>query len=146
MEAFMMCLLVLVLLLCAVPSAAQPVYKCTVAGKVVYSDHACDGASSVALDIPAAPAPDPAAEEELRRQKALLAGLRKQRHAREVAEARAQARASRAAAQEARRCARLRLQQKWADEDLAKAAGDHQEALRKKARRHREAMALECPG
>lgn len=137
---------IVVLLVLSVPALAQSIYKCTQHGTTLYGDQPCSGGHVTTLALPAAPAPDPDAARSLQRQQALLARLEKQRHAREVREQRVQARIDQAAAVQARRCGTLRLQQKWTDEDLSRAVGDNKEALRKKARRQRQAMALECPG
>ncbi len=136
---------VLVLLLLSSPAFAQAVYKCTVDGKVAYGDMPCSGGASIELAVPAAPEPDPNSGRELR----LLTTLQAQRSTREAAEAveaRAHARAHRAAAARDRRCATRRLHQRWMDEDLSKAAGKRRESLSTKAHRHRQQMALECPG
>lgn len=138
-------ILAIILLLACCPAAAQPIYKCTVGGKVVYADRPCDNGDSAELAVAPAPSPDPAAAAALGRQKALLASMQKQRQARDAAQAKAAARAAKAQAGEARRCAKLRLQQRWLDEDLARALSDNRESLRRKAGRHRQAMALECP-
>lgn len=134
-----------VLLLWCVPAAAQSIYKCTVGGKVAYGDRPCDAGDALELAVPAAPAPDPEAAQVLARQKAALAAIEKQRHARQAAEAKAAARAGKASAQAERRCAKLRLQQRWHDEELARALSEQRDALRRKALRHRQTMAIECP-
>ena len=137
------------LLLCALmngAASAQTIYKCQIDGKVGYTDRPCAGGSP--LPVPAAPAPDAHAARELARQKALLATLQKERLAREAREQRDAGQAMRAAQQQQqqqRRCARMRLQKKWADETFRKAAGFDKEALREKARRQSELVALECP-
>lgn len=139
-------IVVLILLLAALPTAAQSVYKCTVAGKVSYGDQPCADAVVTELLTPAATPADPASASSLQRQKALLAGLEKQRHKREAAQERIDARIDKAAAAQARRCAKLRLQQQWAQQDLAQTEGKGKDALRKKAERQRQGMRLECPG
>lgn len=138
--------LALVLLLACCPAFGQAVYKCTTDGKVAYGDVPCSVGQSVELAVPAAPEPDPAAERDLQRQGRLLASLQEQRVRRELAAARAQARANRAAAMQERRCAKQRLRQRWLDEDGARATGKRREALGTRAQRHRQEMALECPG
>lgn len=138
------------LALCALCSAAsaQTIHKCSVGGKVAYSDRPCLDGGGSRLAVPVAPAPDPAAAKELQRQKALLAQLQKERGVREVQDAknaRADARASQAAGARRQRCANMRQQQRWAAEDAAKAAGPGTESLKRKADRQGQAVALACP-
>lgn len=137
--------LALALWLACVPAWGQAVYKCTADGKTTYGDVPCSGAPSVELAVPAAPEPDPAGQRELERQERLLAGLQAQRIGREVAAARERARASRAAAAQERRCAKLRLRQRWLEQDGARASGKARDSLTLKIQRQRQAMALECP-
>ena len=137
--------LALVLWLACGPAWGQAVYKCTVDGTTTYGDMPCGGAPSVELAVPSAPAPDPAGQRERERQAGVLARLQEQRIGREVAAAREQERARRAAANQERRCAKLRLRQRWLDEDGARANGKQRDALGLKAHRHRQEMALECP-
>ncbi len=141
----MLQLLVLAVCLACGPVWAQAVYKCTVDGKVAYGDRPCERGETTQLKIPVAPEPDPDAARALQRDTLELARVQKARYAREAIEERQRARASRAAAVQAQRCAKLRLNKKWADEDLAKEAGDRKESLRIKARRQKELVALECP-
>ena len=140
-----MFLAVVLLLVLMNPAFAQPVYKCTVDGKAAYGDQPCTAGPTVELDVPAAPA-DPHGAHELQRQKAMLASLQKQRYAREARAARARARGARAAAAQQRRCARMGLKQRWMDEDINKAMSEQRESARAKAHRHRQSMAIECPG
>ena len=124
---------------------AQMVYKCSAGGKLTYASAPCDNASVSALAVPAAPAPDPRAALQFKHEQALLAALQKERVDREVRDARAAARAQHAAALHARRCAKIALQKRWADENADRAAGPGKEPLKRRARRMGEAMALECP-
>ena len=124
---------------------AQQVYKCNAGGKVTYASAPCDGAAVTAIAVGAAPAPDPGAEQDLKRQKKLLAGFEKERSAREARDDRSAAVAARASAVRRQRCARLGLQKRWADETADRAAGFGKEALQDKARRMSEVMAVECP-
>ena len=137
--------LALVLWLACGPAWGQAVYKCTMDGTTTYGDMPCSGAPSVELALPAAPEPDPASQRERERQGRVLAALQEQRIARELAAARARERASRAAAAQERRCAKLRLRQRWLEEDSARASGRQRDAIRVKTQRHRQEMALECP-
>ncbi len=128
-------------------ASAATVYKCTEGGKVSYNDRPC-GATAVVLAAPSTPG-DPAATaeaiERIARERSLLQGIEKERAVRAEQEARQAAQAQRAAALERRRCDKLRLQRKWADEDIARAGRDDAERARLKARRQGEALAVECP-
>jgi hypothetical protein len=125
-------------------AVAQTIYKCSVDGKVSYGDTPCAHGESLALAVPPAPAPTPAAAPAPRAQATLLQ-LEKLRLARELAEEREQRRTQRALAARREKCDRLRLQRKWADEDLARTSGARVEAARIKARRQAESLAVQCP-
>ncbi|MFB9245027.1 DUF4124 domain-containing protein [Massilia antarctica] len=121
-----------ILALCALGGAAQagPVYKCSAAGKVVYADQPCADGNATQLDAAPAPAADPNAARELRRQKDLLARLQKERANRDTMHAqaaRADASANRAAAARQARCAGMQQQQSREQQHLmaeaAKAGG-----------------------
>ena len=135
---------VTVLALLAGPASGATIYKCTDAGKVSYNDRPC-GSTAVVLAAPGAPADAAEATERLARERALLQGIEKERAVRDEQEAREAARVQRAAAVERRRCDKLRLQRKWADEDIARAGRDEAERARLKAKRQGEALAVECP-
>ena len=125
-------------------SAADTVYKCTEGGRTSYSDRPCGHAATV-LAVPEAPPPDPEAAARLERGRAALRVLEKERAARALVEEREAARARREAAGLRRRCDKLRLNQKWAEEDARRSSGAALEAARIKARRQAEALAVECP-
>lgn len=135
---------------CASVHAQQAkIVKCTVDGKVTYTSEPCINGDAVVM--PALPPPAPGAtstpelERELVQQKATLHRLETERHAREAKEEKADAQAAHAAAALKQKCAKMRLQKKWADEDAARASGANAPALKQKARHEAEALALECP-
>lgn len=130
--------------LLAPPAGAQPVYKCTVDGKISYGQVPCAGGH--ALNVPAA-APQDGADSaaELARQQRLSQQLERERHRKEAREEREDRRQDRAAGLRQRQCAKLALDRKWADEDVRGAAAGHADAARLKARRAAERQALECP-
>ena len=132
------------LALCA-SAPAQPIYKCSSKGKVTYSEQPCSSGTQSMLDVPAPPPPDPELKDRLARQKALADSLDKERReaSAQAAKAARPGSAARAAPQQ-QRCDKLRLQLKWAQDDLRKTAGPATEALRIKAERQAEAMAVEC--
>jgi hypothetical protein len=132
------------LYLLAQAAAAQPVYKCTVDGKVSYGEHPCAHGRTTELAVPPAPSGDEAAAA-LERDKARLAALQKERSTLEAREERERGRAARAAAATRQKCERLRLQASWAEEDAARAGKATSAAARLKARRQAEALAVQCP-
>lgn len=124
---------------------AQTIYKCSSNGKVAYGEQPCTGGTQATLAVLPAPPLDPELKERLARQKALAESLDKERRdaVAQAARAARPAAATRISPQLAR-CDKLRLQLKWAEEDLRKAAGPATEALRLKAQRQAESMAVEC--
>jgi hypothetical protein len=139
--------LIPLLLLLALPcgASAQKLYKCRVDGKLVYSGAPCKGVPSTPVDVPDAPRPDPAVAQELKRQEAALAKLEKERKVREAQEKRFTDSDERLAAGRRDRCDKLRLQKKYADEEVAAAVGLETQALKEKAMRVAEYVAAECP-
>ncbi|NVM79701.1 hypothetical protein FHW83_005542 [Duganella sp. SG902] len=128
-----------------VAALAGAVYKCTVDGKITYSDTPCAAGTGVVLESPAAPAADPAAGAALRRQQKQADTLQKARLKREEQDDRDAARDAKAAATQRKKCDQLRLKKRWADEDARRATGQATEAARLRAQRAGEAMSLECP-
>lgn len=133
----------------ATAGQAQSVYKCSEAGKTSYSDRPCTGGSAKPLPPPPAGiSPADTMGPQGGDARTLLA-LEKARIAREKAqekEERAQAKQTRTLHARRQKCDRLRLRQKWAEEDLARTVhGPKHEAARLKARRQAEAVAVECP-
>lgn len=136
-----------VLCLASHAAMAGTIYKCVEDGTASYHDRPC-GADAVALRVQAAAAPAPDALERLARERAMLQQIEDARAARAQQQARERARVQRAALAERRRCDKLRLQHRWADEDLRRAgrAGlETAQQARIKARRQAEALAVECP-
>jgi len=126
-------------------AAAQTVYKCSSGGKVSYGEQPCAGGKGTLLAPP--PAPDTgAAAAQLKQEKARLAALQNERALRDTRDEKDSERAARAAAAAQRKCARLRLQGKWAAEDAARAGKAAAPGARLKAQRQAEALAVECPG
>ena len=135
------------LCLAALSAQAQNVHKCTVDGKVSYSDMPCPSAaaSATTLVVPAAPPADPAAAADLARQKKQAAALEKARHRREDQDAREADKAARAASVQHKKCAKLKLNKQWADEDVQRASVPKLDHAKLRAKRAGEALALECP-
>jgi hypothetical protein len=148
--------LILVVIACVLsrPALAQAVYKCNVDGKVAYGDRPCASGNSVALSVAAPPQEEVArAHEAAQRDRQALMQIetlreredhqrmRDQRQAQ-----REQAYIQRAAAEQRRKCDKLRLRQKWTEEDIARTtSGPSRDAARRNARRQAEELATECP-
>lgn len=138
-------LLPLLLLACALPAAAQ-LHKCTVDGKVSYSQQPCTQGTATTIAVPDAPPPDPAAASDLQRQKQELKQLETARHKREARAEREDAAAERASSARSKKCGRLQLQQKWAEEDARSGTAQSMERAKQNARRAADSYALECGG
>lgn len=124
---------------------AGTIYKCNVGGKIAYGDQPCAGGSGTELAIQAAPPVDPAAAEKLASDKLRLLAVEKTRAADDLREERERQRAARVYQAQKQKCDRLRLKQKWVEEDLGRARGDAVAAARQKAQRQAQALAVECP-
>ncbi|MEM8514938.1 hypothetical protein RCH14_004293 [Massilia sp. MP_M2] len=132
---------------CAVcpPATAGAVYKCHEGMHVIYADRPCAGAGAP-LALPPTPAPDPMQATRLAAARAALTAIDRTRAAQAERDAHEFERAGRAALALRKRCDKLRLQARWADEDLARSSDAAKAIARVKARRQAEALAVECPG
>jgi hypothetical protein len=130
------------------PAAAQTVHKCTVDGKVSYSQMPCPAgaASASELAVPAAPAPDPAAGADLARQKKQAAALEQERLKREHKLDREYARDADTARAHNKKCARLKLDKAAAAEDAKGVTVQNEARARARAKRAADNLTLECPG
>jgi len=126
-------------------ATAGTVYKCHEGTHVNYADRPCPGAGAP-LALPPAPAPDPVQAARLAAARSALAAIDQTRAAQAQRDNLALERAGRAALALRKRCDKLRLQARWADEDLARSSDDAKAIARIKARRQAEALAVECPG
>lgn len=135
---------------------AATVYKCTADGKITYTETPCAAsASATVLNVPAAPPPDPAAAADLARQKKQADALRAARLKQEALDERAAEKADKAAAIQRKKCAKLALQKKWAEDDARAAGGSSTrittgaptaaDRARQHATRAAELYAVECP-
>lgn len=139
-------------------AAAGALYKCTSGGTISYGDLPCPDGESITLAVPAAPHQTPQDAARLARERQHERGqMLKLEQARQKEQDREQARRAaqqesdgrrdaRAAAAQQKKCAKLRLDGKWAAEDLRAAAETGRAAAAVKARRTAEKLALECPG
>jgi Domain of unknown function (DUF4124) len=140
--------LILAATLLPAAAQAQSVYKCTHEGKTSYGDRPCAQGASTALPpqegIPISDRTGPQGGDAR-----TLLELEKARIAREKAadrQGRVEVRQARAAQAQRKKCDRLRLRRKWAEEDLARTAhGPQHEAARIKLRRQLDTLAVECP-
>jgi len=134
--------------LCA-PAAAQTIHKCTVDGKITYSESPCPAgaASATELAVPAAPVPDPSSAAELARQKQQAADLEKERlkrEARQDRELEKSAHSIRAVNAHAKKCAKLKSDKVAAEEEGKTVTIQNEGRARARIRRAAEAYALEC--
>jgi hypothetical protein len=130
-------------------SGAQTIFKCTLQGKVSYGAFPCAAGESVEIKVPSAPSDLEGHVASLARQKDSADRLERERHKREAADEREQARAGRAAAVYRKKCGLLKLDVQWAAEDAVSASADVANKAaakaRLKARRAAQKLALECP-
>jgi hypothetical protein len=131
-------------MLLAVSAQAQTIHKCTLDGKVTYSESPCENGTGTVLAVRQAPPPDPGTKAALERMQKEAHALEKDRKAREALQEREDARHDRRAADQRRRCAKLALDRKWAEEDVRRSSPQSVDAARIKARRAAERQALEC--
>ncbi|HJV02527.1 MAG TPA: DUF4124 domain-containing protein [Burkholderiaceae bacterium] len=135
-------------LLWAAGACAQPVYKCTSAdGKISYGAEPCRDGRGVVLDAPATPSASAAAKSaaELAGARREADALQQQREQQDKADARAQARAGRAAEALRLKCGRLKLHRQWADDAAKSASGKAAAHAQLRARYAADKLALECP-
>ena len=125
-------------------ATAGTVYKCHDGAHVSYADRPCPGAGAL-LALPPAPQPDPVQAARLAAARTALAAIDGARAVQAERDAHEFERAGRAALALRKRCDKLRLQARWADEDLARSSDAAQAVARIKARRQAEALAVECP-
>ena len=126
-------------------ATAGAVYKCHEGTHVSYADRPCPGAGAP-LALPPAPQPDPVQAARLAAARAALASIEQTRAAQAERNAHEFDRAGRAALALRKRGNKLRLQARWAGEDLAKSTDEAKAIARIKARRMSETLAAECPG
>ena len=134
----------LVFLLFAASScaSAQTVYKCVQNGQTSYSETPCAAGQLQIIEVPPSPpAVDKGAATRQQRVASQLESVRKQREARED---QARARGAQQAEVHEKRCAQLRLEQKWAAQDAVGAGDRTREAAQLKVRRAGEKLAIEC--
>jgi len=142
-----LCCLVLCAACCAVCrlATAGAVYKCHDGAHVSYADHPCRGAGAP-LALPPAPQPDPVQAARLAAARTALAAIDRTRAVQAERDAHEFERTARAALALRKRCDKLRLQARWADEDLTRSTDAAKAIARIKARRMVETLAVECPG
>ena len=139
-------LLPLLLVAMALPAGAQALHKCTVDGKVSYSQQPCEKGVASTIAVPAAPAPDPAAAANIKRQEREAEKMASERRKRESREERESLAEARAVASHNKKCKKLHMQQKWAEEDARGATLQNSERAKVKAKRAADMYQLECGG
>ncbi len=141
---------IVALLLCASAQAnanadaGTSIYKCTSGGKVTYSSTRCTSGSMAEMPVRSGPPSAARDAQRVQRQAKVAASMRRERMASEALERKQNAVTSTEQAR-VRRCARLQLAQKQADAKVDDAASGERDAMRIKARAHRDSMAIECP-
>ena len=134
--------LVFLLLATAGTASAQNAYKCVQNGQTSYSETPCAAGQLQIIEVPPAPpAVDKGAATRQERVASQLESVRKQREARED---QARARGAQQAEVHEKRCAQLRLEQKWAAQDAVGAGDKNRDAAQLKVRRAGEKLAIEC--
>ena len=134
--------LVFLLLAAAGAASAQTAYKCVQNGQTSYSETPCAAGQLQIIEVPPPPpAVDKGAATRQQRVASQLESVRKQREARED---QARARGAQQAEVLEKRCAQLRLEQKWAAQDAVGAGDRNRDAAQLKARRAGERLAVEC--
>lgn len=130
-------------LVCQSP-AAGAIYKCHEGGRVSYTDRPCAGPGAE-LPVRAAPPPDPETQARMVRARDMALEIDQLRAEQRMREERQAEGARRSALALRKRCDKLRLQQQWLAEDLARTRADAKESARTKLRRQAETLAVECP-
>jgi hypothetical protein len=123
---------------------AQSLYKCSADGKVSYSQTPCERGNASVLAVPDAPPPDPDAKARLQQQQRDLKELEQARHKREAQQERDDKVADREARARYKKCAKLRMERKHAEEDARNALIQKAESAQLKARRAADKVTLEC--
>lgn len=136
----------LLILLAGGASHAQTVHKCTVEGKVTYTEQPCQAGTAAVIAVPEAPPANPNAAADLKRMQKEASTLERERHRREAADDRAQQQAARAAQARHKQCAKLKLEKKWADDEVRGALVQNLDRAKTRAQRAADKLALECPG
>ena len=132
----------LMTVLLSASASAQTVYKCVQDGQTSYSETPCAAGQLQIIEVPPPPpAADKGAATRQQRVASQLEAVRKQREARED---QARARGAQQAEVREKRCAQLRLEQKWAAQDAVGAGDRNREAAQLKVRRAGEQLAIEC--
>lgn len=139
-------LLLLLLMAMALPAGAQALHKCTIDGKISYSQQPCEKGVASTIEVPAAPAPDPATASNLKRQQREAEKMASERRKREAREERESLAEARAVANHNKKCKKLQMQHKWAEEDARGATLQNSERAKVKAKRAADMYQLECSG
>ena len=130
---------------------AQPLYKCSVDGTVTYSSDKCKGKTLGEITAPEPRKINPNIAADVERDRALGNKLEKERLARDAKEEKVALNTEKSEPTDIltptqRRCARMRLDKKLADEKVVNAKDNERDRLRDDAQRKGDLLASECPG
>lgn len=130
---------------------AQVLYKCSVDGTVTYSSEKCKGKTLGEITAPEPQKRNPNFAADLERDRVMAAKMEKERLARNSKEEPLAAADKTEPGAEVltptqRRCARLRIDKKMADEKLLSATADNRDQLRQDAQSKTDLLSSECPG
>jgi hypothetical protein len=137
-------LLVLGAAMAPAAASAQTVHKCTVDGKITYTEIPCQGGQASVIAVPTAPAPPESGPVDLKRLKKEADALEAARHRKEAAEDRADAATNRVLAKRHATCERLKLEKRWAEQDFRRATPAREEAARIKVQHAGDKLKLAC--
>ncbi len=139
-------LLPIVLALCASPVLAA--YKCEANGKTTYSDEPCPGGKQVDLkNTPGGSISDEDRKRATRQSahdKAELKRLEKEREKRDAAAEKEQKKSAKEQKQQTKKCTKLSMRKKWAEDDAAASMGKSSEKAKRRAHRLAEQYVIEC--
>jgi len=119
------------------------VYKCESGGRVSYSDLPCESGKVIKVNT-ASTADSTTARRQAASEKDKLQKLERERHKREAADEREDRKASRQQAARQKKCSKIALRQKRAQEDVAKSSGMANEKAKRKAQHITEEYEAEC--
>lgn len=138
--------LLLLIALLSFSAPALAIYKCEVAGKVVYSDVPCHNAGGTIKEIAVAPPLSDAdsAQQRAAQEKKELHQVESVRTKQRAADDKDRARSFKAQEAKKKKCGELALRAKWAREDAAQAAGKTVDKAKRNAHRAAEKYQLAC--
>jgi hypothetical protein len=128
------------LVLLATPAFA--IYKCEKNGAITYSDEACANGTSLRVDT--APSDASAAKRRAANDEKQLKQIEREHSKQEIEDRRMAKHAAQVRTSKQKKCEKLGLQVKWANEDVATATVKSIDKEKRKARRAQEKYETEC--